>query len=128
MNRRPYIRKMPKFWWLGQRRYTLYMVRELTCVFIGAYVVVILVGLFRLTQGPAAYGAYLNALQTPVSVGFHLLALGFALLHMATWFNLTPQAMPLRFGEKTVPGAVIIMVHYIVWIVISVALVFVAKV
>lgn len=128
MNRRPYVRKIRKFWWLGQRRYTIYMVRELTCLFIGAYVFVILAGLFRLSQGPAAYRAFLDALQGSFAIVFHLLALVFALFHMATWFSLTPKAMPLRFGERAVPGRVIIMAHYVVWIVVSAGLLLVARV
>jgi len=128
MNRKPYVREMPKSWWLGQRRYTIYMVRELTCVLIGAYVLVILVGLFRLSQGPAAYGAFLDALQGPLAIGFHLLAFALALFHTVTWFGLTPKAMPLRFGEKTVPGTAIIMAHYVVWFVVSAGLLLVARV
>lgn len=128
MNRKPYVRDIPKFWWLGQRRYTIYMVRELTCLFIGAYVLVILVGLYRLSQGAAAYGAFLDALQRPLAIGFHLLALPFALLHMVTWFGLTPKAMPLRFGGRPVPGTAIVMAHYIVWFVVSAGLLLVARV
>jgi fumarate reductase subunit C len=126
MDRRPYVREMPKSWWLGQRRYTFYMVRELTCVFIGAYVFVLLFGLFRLSQGPAAYGAFVDALQNPFAIVFHLLALAFALFHTVTWFGLTPKAMPLRLGEKTVPGMAIILAHYAVWLVISAALLLLA--
>ena len=128
MNRKPYVREVPKSWWLGQRRYTIYMVRELTCVLIGAYVLVILVGLFRLSQGPAAYGAFLDALQNPLAIGFHLLAFALALFHTVTWFGLAPKAMPLRFGEKTVPGTAIIMAHYVVWFVVSAGLLLVARV
>jgi fumarate reductase subunit C len=128
MSRRPYVREMPKFWWLGQRRHTLYMVRELTCVFIGAYVLVLLFGLYRLSQGRAAYGAFLDALQGPLAIAFHLLALVFALLHMVTWFGLTPKAMPLRFGEKAVSGTAIILAHYAVWFVVSAGLLLVARI
>ncbi|MDH3741962.1 MAG: fumarate reductase subunit C [Hyphomicrobiales bacterium] len=128
MDRRPYIREMPKLWWLGQRRYTVYMIRELSCVFIGAYVLVILVGLFHLSQGPAAYAAFLDALQSPLAIAFHLLALVFALLHTVTWFGLTPKAMPLRLGENTVPGTAIVMAHYVVWIVVSAGLLLAARV
>lgn len=127
MSRKPYVREMPKSWWLGQRRYTFYMVRELTCVFIGAYALVILVGLFRLSQGPAAYGAFVDALQDPLAVGFHVLALAFALFHTVTWFGLTPKAMPLRLGEKAVPGTAIILAHYVVWFVISAGLLLLAR-
>jgi len=128
MERRPYVRKVPKFWWLGQRRYAIYMVRELTCLFIGAYVVVVLVGLFRISQGPAAYRAYFEALQSPFAIAFHLLALVFALFHMVTWFGLTPKAMPLRLGNRMVPGTVIILAHYVVWFLVSAGLLLVARV
>ena len=102
------------------------MVREATSVLIGAYVVVILVGLWRLSQGPTAYAAWLEALQTPWAITFHVVALGFALLHTVTWFGLTPKAMPLRFGERAVPGSAIIAVHYAVWLVVSAGLVLIA--
>ena len=127
MNRNPYIRKIPKFWWLGQRRYTLYIIRELTCIFIGAYAFVILAGLFCLSQGPVSYEAFLKALQNPFAIVFHLLALFFALYHMVTWFSLTPKAMPLRLGEKTIPGIVIILAHYVIWFVFSAAFLFLAR-
>jgi hypothetical protein len=37
MSRRPYIRKVKRSWWLGHRRYVVYMVRELTSLFVGLY-------------------------------------------------------------------------------------------
>ena len=128
MNRRPYVRKTPKLWWLRRSRYTNYMVRELTSVLIGAYVVVILVGLVRLAQGSAAYAAWLDALQQPLAIVFHVVALGFALLHTVTWFGLTPKAMPLRLGEHAVPGTAIVMAHYAVWLVVSAGVVLIAVV
>lgn len=119
MSRRPYQRPVPKWWWLGQGRYTRYMIRELTCVFIGAYAGLLLVGLWRLSQGRAAFEAFLDAVQSPLGIAFHGLVLLFALYHMATWFGLTPQAMPLRVGERKVPGPAIVAAHYLVWIVVS---------
>ena len=41
MTRKPYLREIPKFWWLSQRHYTSYMARELSCLFIGAYALVV---------------------------------------------------------------------------------------
>jgi fumarate reductase subunit C len=128
MSRKPYTRKLPKLWWLGQGRYTTYMVRELTCVFIGAYTAVVVVGLMRLSQGRAAYEAFLDALHSPLWIAFHLLALVFALFHTVTWFGVAPKAMPLQIGEKKVPGAAIIMAHYAGWIVVSAAVLILAVV
>ena len=127
MNRRPYVRKIPTFWWLNQGRYTFYMLRELTCLFIGAYGILVVVGLFRLSQGAAAYGAFLDMLKGPVAIAFHVLALVFTLLHMVTWFDLAPRAMPIQLGKRTVPAAVIILAHYGVWIFVSAAVLFLVR-
>ncbi len=119
MSRRPYVRKLPRWWWLRQGRYTSYMARELTCVFIAAYTVLILIGLYRLSQGPAAYEAFLAALRSPLGIAFHAATLVFALIHTVSWFALAPKAMPLRIGTQAVPSAAVVLAHYAVWIVVS---------
>ncbi len=128
MSRRPYRRKLPRSWWLRQGRYTNYMVREMTCVFIAAYTVLVLIGLYRLSQGPAAYDAFLEALQSPLGIAFHVAVLVFALIHTVTWFGLAPKAMPLRLGEQAVPAGAIVVAHYAVWIVVSAGLLLLAGV
>ena len=127
MSRRPYIRPVSaSSWWLAQPRYIRYMAREASCIFIGAYTAVVVVGLLRLSQGAAAWEAFLEALQTPASVVFHLLALAFALYHTTTWFNVTPKAMPVQIGEASLPGSVIIGAHYAGWAVVSALILFLA--
>lgn len=128
MTRKPYVREISRFWWLGQGRYTFYMMRELTCVFIGAYVVFVLVGLYRLSQGAAAFEAFLDMAQGPVAIGFHVLALVFTLVHMATWFELAPRAMPVRLGGKTVSATAVVLAHYAVWIGVSALVLFAVRV
>ena len=121
MSRRPYIRPVSATtWWLAQPRYIRYMAREVSCLFIGAYTGVIVVGLLRLSQGAVAWGGFFEALQAPASIVFHLLALAFALYHTTTWFNVTPKAMPVQIGEASLPGSVIIGAHYAGWAVVSV--------
>lgn len=125
MSRRPYVRHVSAAaWWLAQPRYVRYMAREVSCVFIGAYTAVLTVGLFRLSEGAAAWAGFLEALRTPASIVFHLIALAFALYHTTTWFNVTPKAMPVRFGETRLPGAVVIGAHYAGWAVISALILF----
>jgi len=125
MSRRPYMRPVSTTsWWLAQPRYIRYMAREVSCVFIGAYTAVIVVGLVRLSDGAGAWGNFIETLQEPVSIAFHLLALVFALYHTTTWFNVTPKAMPIQFGETHLPGGIIIGVHYAGWIVVSALILF----
>ena len=126
MSRRPYVRKLSKLWWLSQGRYTAYMIRELTCLFIGAYAGLVMVGLLRLSQGRAAYESFLEALASPLGIAFHVLALLFALFHMVTWFGLAPKAMVLRIGGAKLPDAGIVVAHYGVWIGVSAAIMILA--
>jgi len=123
MSRKPFIRPVPTAsWWLHQGRYTRYMIREATCILIGAYSAVLIVGLMRLGEGKVAYDAYLATVQSPAGMLFHIVALAFALYHTTSWFNVTPKAMPLVYAGKRVPGGLIIGAHYIGWAVVSVIL------
>jgi len=119
MSRRPYIRKLERNWWLGQRRYVVYMVRELTSLFIGLYCVLLVVGLFRLAQGRAAWDGFLAALSSPPGVLLQLVCLAFATYHSLTWFALTPKAMPLMVRGEPVPAMAIVGMHYGAWAVVS---------
>jgi fumarate reductase subunit C len=96
------------------------MAREVTCIFIAIYTTILVVGVVRLAQGRAAYDAFLAALASPASIVFHLLALGFALYHSVTWFNLAPKALPIHVGDKTVPPAAIAIAHYVAFVAIAI--------
>jgi fumarate reductase subunit C len=127
MSRKPFIRPVSTTrWWLAQPRYIRYMAREVSCVFIGAYTAVVVVGLLRLSQGAAAWEGFVASLQGPASVAFHLLALTFALYHTTTWFNVTPKAMPVQLGEARLPGGIIIGAHYAGWALVSALVLFLA--
>jgi fumarate reductase subunit C len=127
MSPKPYVRTVLRYsWWLAQGRYLRYMAREVTSLFIGAYTAVLIIGLARLAEGRAGWEAYLEALQSPVGVAFHVVAFLFALYHTATWFNVTPKAMPLEVAGRRLPGAVIVGAHYAGWAVVSAALLMVA--
>ena len=129
MSRRPFRRAVSTTsWWLAQPRYMRYMARELSCVFIGAYSAVVVVALMRLSEGAVAWRAFLETLQAPASVAFHLLALVFSLYHTTTWFNVTPKAMPVQLGEARLPGGAIIGVHYVGWALVSALILFLARV
>ena len=125
MSNRPYLRPLPKTsWFLRQPRYMRYMAREVTCIFIGAYTILLIVALMRLSQGPDAFQAFLNALRSPLGVLFNLVVLVAAVYHSTSWFNVTPQAMPIQRGEDFVPGNIIVGAHYAVWAVVSLIILF----
>jgi fumarate reductase subunit C len=129
MSRKPLVRECPPTtWYFRQPRYLRYMSREITSIFIAAYCVLLVVGLQRLSQGPAAWEGFLLALRSPDSIVFHLLALTAAFYHATTWFNATQKAMPIQIGEGFVPGNIISGAHYAAWAVLSVAILFLAGV
>ena len=129
MSRRPLVREVPPTsWFFRHPRYMRYMAREVTCIFIAAYCVLLVVGLQRLAAGPAAYEAFLLGLRSADSIVFHLLALVAAFYHASTWFNATQRAMPLQMGEDFVPGNVISGAHYVAWVVLSFVILYLAGV
>ncbi len=116
---KPYIRPMPRDWWLQRLPYLSFMAREVSSIFVAAYVVVFMVMLSRISQGPEAYQAFLASLESPLAIFFHVVALAFALIHTLSWFSLTPKAMMLYIGEDRVPSYLIMGSHYAAWIAIS---------
>ena len=129
MSRKPYHRNVPRVrWFFDHPRYLRYMAREVTCIFVGAYTLLLVAGIGRLAEGRVAYEAFLESLKSPLSVGFHLLALGFAVYHSVTWFNLTPKALPVQIGEEFMPNWVIAGAHYAVWGLLSLGILFFAGV
>jgi succinate dehydrogenase subunit C len=117
---------MPATWWLNKRNYLLFMLRELTSVFIAAFLILYLVQLARLAQGAEAYAAFLQRLASPGWIVFHILALVAALYHSITWFNLLPQVMVVRRGEERVPPALIAGSNYVAWLAISLVIAWIA--
>ena len=123
----PYVREVPKFrWFLRQPRYIRYMLREFSCLFIGGYTLLMVWGLRELAGGPAAWTALLDALKSPASIVFHVLALAFAAYHSITWFNLTPKALPVQRGEEFVPDSVISGAHFAGWGLLSIVVLILA--
>ena len=120
MSRKPYVRQMSKTsWFLTHARYKNYILHEVTCIFIAIYAVILIVGLFRLGQGPEAWQGWLDALRSPLGIIFHILAFVFAVIHTWSWFKVVPQAMRIQRGTDFVPGNLIIGAHYGVLAVIS---------
>jgi fumarate reductase subunit C len=116
---KPYIRPMPATWWLKRTPYLIFMLRELTAVFVGAYAVIFLVMIRRLNEGQAAYESFMASLRSPLAILFHVVALMFAVFHTVTWFHLTPKAMAVRIGEERVKPAMLIVPNYLAWAAIS---------
>lgn len=118
----PYVRPVSNWWWLERRPYTLFILREITSVFVAGYCVFLVYLLYQLGQGPQGYAAVLEALRSPLSIALHVVALLFVLYHTVTWFNLTPKVMVVRIGEERLSPVLIAGAVYAGWIVVSLAI------
>jgi len=116
---RPYIRPIPATWWMKKTNYTLFVLRELTSVFIWAFLLFYLVQLSHLAQGTDSYLAFLDRRASMGWILFHLVALAAAVYHTVTFFNVSPQAIVVRRGEEKLPPAFIVGPQYAVWLGIS---------
>lgn len=119
MTRRPYVRRVKPGWWLGRRRYVLYMIRELTSLFIGLYCALMVIGVFRLSRGQAAWDGFVATLSSPWGIALQLICLAFATYHSTTWFAVTPKAMPLTLKGEPVAARTIVIFHYGAWALVS---------
>jgi fumarate reductase subunit C len=116
-----YHRKMPATWWLTKQSYFLFMLRELSSVFIAIFLIVYLCQIYQLTRGLDAYIAFARKLSSPGWIFFHLVALLFALYHSVTWFQSSAVVLQLRIGERMIPRPTVMALHVGAWAVVSVA-------
>jgi fumarate reductase subunit C len=114
-----YIRPMPWTWWLRNHHLTLFMIRELSSVFVGGYAVFLLVMLYRFGQGRQAFHAFFDALRSPPSIIVQLIALAFVVYHSITSFNAAPVLMVVWRGDEKVNPNAIIAANYALWLVLS---------
>jgi fumarate reductase subunit C len=114
-----FYRELPRSWWLSKQSYFLFMLRELSSVFIAIFLVVFLVQLNQLTRGPEAYAAFARKLSAPGWILFNLITLLFALYHSITWFYSSAIVLPLRIGEREIPRTLFVALNIGVLIVVS---------
>lgn len=114
-----YRRRVSVWWWLQNRSYTGFALRELTSVFVAFFALVYLWQLRALVRGPEAYAHVLARLGTPLFLVVDAVAFLFVLFHAITWFNLTPKAMVVRLAGKRVPDWVVVGLNYAAWLVLS---------
>jgi fumarate reductase subunit C len=114
-----YLPRVSRFWWLRRRSYLLFVIRELTSVFVAWFVVFLLLLVRAVSRGEGEYQRFLDSSATPWMLALNVVALFFVVFHTITWFNLAPQALVLRLRGRRVPGGLILVLHYLAWGVLS---------
>jgi fumarate reductase subunit C len=116
---RVYRPRVSTWWWTKKRTYFLFVMRELSSIFIAWFVVYLLLFVSAVGRSEAAYQRFLDWAASPWVVALNVVALAFVLLHTVTWFNLTPQAMSVRVMDRPVPAFHIIAGQYTGLVVVS---------
>jgi len=122
MSRRPYIRPMSKTtWYMRNKRYKVYVLRELSSFLVGFYTFYTICALAILATGSVEkWDSFLASQQNMGMIVFHAFALLYFLFFQTfPWFKLAPKAMPVQIGEKKLPDSYIIGGHYVAWIAVS---------
>jgi fumarate reductase subunit C len=118
---RAYRQPVARFWWAKRRSYLLFMLREISCVFVAWSVVYLLLLVHAIGAGREPYVRFLDWSTNPVVVAVNVVALIFLLLHAVTWFGLAPRAIVPHIRGRRVPARAVLAGHYAVWFVVSAA-------
>jgi len=114
-----YRRRISVFWWLEKRSYVVFVLRELTSVFVALVSVLTLLQVRAILAGPEAHAAFVSGLGSPRAAILLLVALVALVYHSVTWFELAPRAMPVRLGGRRVPDALVAGANLAAWLAVS---------
>jgi fumarate reductase subunit C len=116
---RSYRQQPSIWWWVRKRSYLLFVLRELSSVFVAWFVGSTLVLVWSVANGAEQYERFLDVASNPFAIALNVIALAFLLLHTVTWFNLTPKAMPIRLFRTRVPPMAIVTAQWAVFAAVS---------
>ncbi len=112
---RGYRKRVSTYWWLWRWPYMKFILRELSSVAVALFVIITLLQIRALVQGPQAYAEFEGWLKMPLLIGMNAVSLVFVLFHATTWFNLAPRAMVVRFRGRRIPDLLIAAPNYVAW-------------
>ena len=110
-------------WWLANRHYTVYMLRELTSFFVTVFSLIYIYQISLLATNRASYNQYLNVVRNPAMILFSVVALGFTLFHSLTWFNLMGKIQLIKVGRKPLSPKIVTGIFTVLLVVILVGVI-----
>jgi fumarate reductase subunit C len=116
---RAYRQPISRYWWAKRRSYLLFMLREISCVFVAWSVVYLLLLVYATSTGRDLYARFLDWSANPLVVLVNVVACIFLVLHAVTWLNLAPRAIVPHVRGRRVPARAVLAGHYGAWIVVS---------
>ena len=112
-------RPVSTYWWLEKPAYFAFILRESSCMFVGWFVIYLLLLVRAVLDGEVSYRQYLEWSATPGILFLNIVTLAFVLYHAVTFFQAAPQALVVRAGRKRIPPRLVLAGHYVAWIVAS---------
>jgi len=106
-------------WWLRRRSYFVFILRELSSVFVAWFVVFLLLLAHAIGGGNGEYQRFLRWADDPWVITVNVIAVVFVVFHALTWFNLTPKAMVVRLRGKRLPPLWLTGPIYLAWAAVS---------
>jgi fumarate reductase subunit C len=109
---------VPAGWWLRNRHYFLYVVREFTALPMALWLLWLLFEIKSAGAGPAGY-------QPPRSIAFvvfSVVCLLFSMYHSYTFLKLAGVIMHLKVLDKPVPSGVIVLTMFSLWAIASIVI------
>ena len=106
-------------WWVRRRSYVLFVLRELSSVFMAWFVVYLVLLVAAAHGGPGSYERFLAWSARPWMLALNAVTLAFLVLHSVTWFSLAPKAMAVRMQGRRLPARMVAAGHFAAWVVVS---------
>jgi fumarate reductase subunit C len=111
-----YTPPVSRLWWLRRRSYTVFVIRELSSVFVAWFVVFLLLLVRAVSQGDREYQRFLDLSANPWMLALNVITLFFVVFHTVTWFNAAGQAIVIRLRGRLIPANLIVALHYAAWV------------
>lgn len=115
-----YRRHLPNTWWLKKGSYFLFMLRELSSVFVALYAIFLLIQLYALSGGLESYESVSSVFKSGWMIILHVVMWLFVMYNMVTWFRISGRI----FGAKPLSPILVTVFNYIIWIIVSIVIIF----
>jgi fumarate reductase subunit C len=117
--------EMPANWWTTKRNYRLFMLREISALFLAVFLLGYVFRLAALVDGEAAYYNYMEGVGGFWGILWNLAGLATLCYHAWSWFETAGIVAQVRIGGKPVAGDLIVKANLAAWAVISLILFFI---
>ena len=106
-------RPVSTYWWLQQRSYFAFILREASCIFVAWFVVYLLMLVRAVSEGEMSYRQFLSWSASPRILLVNLVSFFFIVLHAITFFEAAPRAIVVHVGGRRVPNGFVLAAHYL---------------